>query len=325
MLERMDNVAVIRGRDVSVAGRLLGAWCALLVVGGFVPLSVPAGLISVPNASFEAPDTVYATPIVAAWQHTPQPEWYDDQGVFLWSQLTGVFSNQPPPDPSYIDNCDGDQGCWLFAVPEVGLFQDYDSIGGTNTSPTHAFDAVYAVGSAYRLTVGLIGGGGSMAEGVSLRLGFYYRDHASNRVSFATTNVTHSLARFPTTTQFVDVSLSLPPVVSSDAWAGRHIGIEFLSTVSTNLQGGYWDLDNVRLEEWGLPELTSPERVGDQFGFTLVSEPGLRFEVLASAEMGRPLEEWASLGILTNAGGEVPFLDPSPVGGQRYYMARQLP
>ena len=45
-------------------------------------------------------------------------------GGFLVEQLTGLFRNPIPTNPSHIDNCDGDQALWLFAVPEVGLFQE---------------------------------------------------------------------------------------------------------------------------------------------------------------------------------------------------------
>jgi hypothetical protein len=43
-------------------------------------------------------------------------------------------------------------------VPEAAVFQDYDSIYGTNTTPSHAFNAKFNVNSAYSLTVGVIGG-----------------------------------------------------------------------------------------------------------------------------------------------------------------------
>ena len=52
----------------------------------------------------------------------------------------GTFYNVAYP-PTFIDNCDGSQAAFLFALPEVALFQDYNSIGGTNTTPSHDFDA----------------------------------------------------------------------------------------------------------------------------------------------------------------------------------------
>ena len=55
-----------------------------------------------------------------------------------------------------------------------------------------------------------------------------------------------------------------------------------LSTVATNLQGGYWDLDNVRLASILEPVLLDPVCTNGQFQFTLRSEPGLRFEILSS-------------------------------------------
>src|ERR1035438_2485063 len=69
-----------------------------LGVAGWLACTAPlaAGTISLPNASFESPATVYAYPQLDAWQQVP-----------VWSaQQSGVFLNQPPPDPTHIDNCD---------------------------------------------------------------------------------------------------------------------------------------------------------------------------------------------------------------------------
>src|SRR5437899_2383215 len=79
--------------------------------------------IPIPNGSFESPPTTYATPFMDSWQKNPKPDWYDEGGgAFLWTQLTGQFSNQPP---AYIDNCDGKQAAWMFVIPEVAIFQDF--------------------------------------------------------------------------------------------------------------------------------------------------------------------------------------------------------
>src|SRR5690242_12114785 len=155
-----------------------------------------AGLLVVPNGSFEAPLALFPNPNIDSWQKPVKPDWYDESGPFLWNQLTGLFRNQPPDQPDYIDNCDGTQAMWLFAVPEVGLFQDYDSMDWNDPAPPHAFSAIFRPGSAYRLKVGVIGTGGNMLQGVTLALSLYYRDAASNRVAVATTSVTNTTAVF---------------------------------------------------------------------------------------------------------------------------------
>jgi len=294
-----------------------GALCAL------APLVI-AGPIDVPNASFELPVTPYVSIVIDSWQKSPKPDWYVEEGGFLWSQLIGAFKNQPTNAVDYIDNMDGDQATWLFAVPEVALFQDYMSVGGVNTEPGHEFDAAYEAGKSYCLTVGVIGGGGGMLEGVPLQVGLYYRDAASNRVMVASTTVLHSFAVFTNTAHFVNFTLNLSTVRASDAWAGEHIGIECLSTVSTNMEGGYWDLDHVRLVEVAEPVFSDPVQVGGQFQCVVQSEPGLVFDIVTSTDFAAPVSSWASLGTFTNTTGSLPFSIPL-VSGQQLFGTRRVP
>jgi len=284
-----------------------------------------AGPISVPNASFESPVTVFAAPAVNSWQKTPKPDWYDESGGFYWDDLTGQFKNTSPASSDHIDNCDGNQALWLFAVPEVGLFQDYDSMDWNDPSPSHDFNATFEVGRSYHLTVGIIGTGGGMLEGVTLELSLYYRDAASNRVAVATTSVTNTPAIFSNNTHFIDFQVHLPAVKTDDAWAGQHIGVQLLSTVASNLAGGYWDVDNVRLTAVVEPVLLAPVRTNGQFSFTLQSEPGVQFEILATTDVTLPLSNWATLGTVTNITGAVPFTDTAAGFNQRFYRVRQLP
>ena len=160
----------------------------------------------------------------------------------------GTFYNVPTPD-KFIDNCDGIQAAFLFALPEAGIFQDYNSISGTNTTPSHAFNAKFNVGKSYNLTVGVLGGGGGMKPDATLQLSLYYLDANSNRVTVATTTVTNTSAAFPTNTHLVDYQVQVPGVKAGDPWAGKNIGIQMLSTTGFELAGGYWDLDHVRLFE----------------------------------------------------------------------------
>jgi hypothetical protein len=275
------------------------------------------GTIYLPNASFESPATTYAWPQIDSWQQTPTWD-YEESGVFL---------NQPPTDSTHIDNCDGSQAAFLFADPQAALFQDYDSTDWSNSVPTHAFNATFNTNCAYTLIVGVIGGvdgAPPLYEGATLQLSLYYRDASSNMVTVAATTITNSAQLFPTHTHFVDFPVYVPGVRATDPWAGQNIGVQIASTVSPDLANGYWDLDNVRLTETALPALTDPLVTNSQSAFTLQSQPGLRFEILASTNLTLPTSNWTSLGTLTNLTGTIPFLDPATNLNLRFYRARQL-
>ena len=311
-------------RPVSrLAGLALWAFAAALLTAGTGALR--AGAIHIPNGSFESPETAFADPQVDFWQKTPRPFWYDESSGYLWSQLTGVFANTAVGSADHIDNMDGKQGVFLFAVPQVGLFQDYNSIGGTNSVADHAFDAKFEPGKSYTLQVGLIGGGGGMTNGVTLQVGFYYQDAGSNHVTVAATNIAYSPDVFTSTTHFVDFVVTVPAVGPGDAWAGKQIGVELVSTVDPALAGGYWDIDNVRIAEVQGPILLNPAWSAAGFGFALRSVPGLKFEVLASDDVTRPVSAWTSLGVVTNVTGTVAISDLPTGLGARFYQTRQVP
>jgi len=305
---------------------LLQTCCWLLLARSAVLL---AGPISVPNGSFEAPTTFFVSTVFDSWQRTPQPEWWNENATGPWTNLTGIFKNTAPGSADHIANCDGNQGVWLFANPEVGLFQDYDSMDWNDPAPTRAFSVTYEVGKAYRLTVGLFGGGNGgnygMLPGVTLELALYYRDAASNRVTVASTTITNSAELFTSNTNLLDFTVAVPTVKAGDLWAGQHMGVLILSTVSSNLQGGYWDLDNVRLSSTLAPTLSNPVYTNGQFQFMVHSEPGLPLEVLSCTNSALPIINWTSLGVLTNVTGNIPFIDTSSNFDQRFYQARLWP
>ena len=286
---------------------------------------LPAEVIPIPNGSFESPTTDFVDLNIDSWQEAPKPDWYVEGGGFLWTQLAGTFRNTPPGRFDHIDNCDGDQGAWLFAVPEVALFQDYHSVDWNDAVPTHAFEARFEVEKSYKLTVGVIAGGGGMSNGATAQISLFYRDAASNKVTVAAASITNSPTLFSNRTQFVDFEAHLPVVKADDQWAGQHIGVQILSTVNTNLQGGYWDFDNVRLSSFDSPRLLDTASASGQVTFTLQSEPGLRFEILASTDIAQPLSNWTSVATITNITGSAPFTDPIVNFSQRFYQARQLP
>jgi len=307
--------------------RFIAAAAAYLWLGLAVGTrALCADTIPIPNGSFESPVTAFVNINIDAWQKAPKPDWYAEDDVFLWTQLTGLFLNTPPASADHIDNCDGQQAIWLFAVPEVALFQDYDSTDWLHTTPLHAFDARFELGKSYTLTVGLIGGGGNMVEGASVELSLYYRDGASNQVVVAATNVTHSTTLFPTTTRLLDFQAQLPTVQAGDPWAGQHIGVRLRSSiVDTNLVGGYWDVDDVRLTSTLVPVLQAAAWTNGHFQFQLRSEPGLKLELLATSDLALALTNWTSLGTLTNFSGETVFTNSAAGANVRYYRARQLP
>jgi hypothetical protein len=201
----------------------------------------PVTSLDVPNASFELPQTIFVDVNTAPWQKGSSPAWYDESGGYAWIQLTGIFLNVPTTDSAYIDNCDGNQAVWLFAVPEAQLYQDVA--------------ATYELGRSYHLSVGVIGGGGNMKEGVPLEIRLYYRDANGVMLTAESTGFTYH-AGVDRANHFRDVRLDLPVVRESDPWAGKHIGIQVISTLAladldpkTGRAGGFWDLDNVRLSQ----------------------------------------------------------------------------
>jgi len=287
--------------------------------------AVLAGPINVPNGSFESPATPFVSLNFDSWQRTPQPAWWDENASGPWNNLTGIFKNTSPSSPDHIANCDGNQAAWLFANPEAGLFQDYDSVDWNDPEPAHAFDAKFEAGKSYRLSVGVIGGGYNMPAGSPLEASLYYRDAASNKVIVAATTITHSAAVFSSRTQLVYFEVTTAIVQTGDSWAGKQIGIQLLSTVSPEMAGGYWDFDDVRLSSMQSPVLAASTVTNGHFQFTLRSEPGIAFEILASTNLALPPPSWMRLGTLTNETGTVTFVDTAGNFDQRFYQVRQVP
>lgn len=219
--------------------------------------SVCAAAIMVPNGSFESQAAPLAYPYVTtsidSWQKAPKPVWFDETAAGIyWDQTAGLFRNPPVGAPNRLTNMDGSQGLYFFALPQVALWQDFDSTAWNQPTPSHAFDARFLPGQSYQLTVGVLGGLGGMTSGASLELALYYRDDSSNPVTVASTAVIYTAGAFPNPNEFVDFTVSVPNVLASEAWANQHIGVRLLSTFGTG--EGYWDLDNVRLNS--VPEPT---------------------------------------------------------------------
>ncbi len=227
---------------------------ALPAVGWLILLAattaVHAGVLYVPNFSFESQVTPFADPRADDWEKAPQPDTFDTNVFGDWDTLAGVFGNVPPTNADFIDNANGSQLAYLFSYPQVALFQDHNSTDWSNGPPTHTFNSVFAPGKSYTLTVGLTSSSEEpLTPGATLLLSLYYLDNASNMVIVVATNVSFDTSVFTNLNQLMDFSVTTPAVQTNDAWAGRNIGIQFVSTVNPELIGGVWDLDDVRLTE----------------------------------------------------------------------------
>jgi hypothetical protein len=237
----------LAGTGSAIAGKAAAAALfAGIVAGGARALAVTT-VVPLNNPSFESPATPFVSTHVDGWQKTQQDPGYDSSGGYLWDQLAGVFQNPAPGQSDHIDNIDGVQAVWIFNVRGFGMFQDYGSHDWAGTNALHTPDAVFSAGSAYRLTVGVFGGGGGMPEGAPLELALYHRDDSGAPALVSSNLVVNSTNLFPTPNHFFDFSVRVPEVKATDPWAGRHVGVLMLSTVEPSGEGGYWDVDHVRL------------------------------------------------------------------------------
>jgi len=213
-----------------------------LMVGGGAILS-HAATVGIPNASFEAPvirTVPYATATINDWQKAPAPAWWLQDGYTQqdWLNTAGVFYNVPAS--TWIDNVDGQQAAFVFSTPGVELYQD--------------LVATYETGQAYRLTAGFQGGGYGMPLGIPIEIRFYYRDINGERTTIAATAALNTTDESqPHVKHLDDWQVQTPPVLADDPWAGESIGIQIISTVSFDLMGGYWRVDNVRLISMPVP------------------------------------------------------------------------
>jgi len=266
--------------------------------------------LTVPNGSFEKPATPFVSLLFESWQRTPKPVGYVEEGGYQWNQLTGIFVNTAPGAADHIEALEGRQAAWLFAVPEAGLFQSVRTAGGTAV-------AVFEAGRAYRLSLDVIGAGGNMLDGVPLEASLFWSDGTGQRVPMATLGVTNSAALFGARNRMVPFQMTTAVVKPTDPWASKEIGVQVVSTVSAEAQGGYWDIDRVRVEaiSFAQPELTVLTEPG---GLRLkwASESGWRYRLRASTG----LDTWSGLGEpISGSGGELTVLVPYDAEGSRFY------
>jgi hypothetical protein len=158
-----------------------------------------------------------------------------------------------------------------------------------------------------------------------MQMALYYGDGPTNVTVIAANNVVFDTKLFTNLNHFVDFQATIPEVKATDAWVGKNIGIQFISTTfDPNLVTGVWDLDNVRLTEKVATVLHNPSLTNAQVSFTLQSEPGLAFELLANTNLSLSSSGWTTVSTLTNLTGSFEFTD-SVTNQHRFYRVRQLP
>jgi uncharacterized protein YlxP (DUF503 family) len=193
---------------------------------------VQSASIPIENASFESPavdtNAFPALPIVDGWTEI-------DLDI-LSSANTGVFPNTDPNSPDHIINADGNQLAFLGSQAGNALQQDLAGI--------------YQAGCDYRLTVAV--GISNMFPPATeeqfdtIELVLYYRDaNDPDQTLDIVSKIVESKGL--SSTKLQDFSVYLPTVNPNDAWEGENIGIAIRATGAA---GGFWDLDNVRMEEF---------------------------------------------------------------------------
>ena len=196
--------------------------------------SAQAASIAVPNYSFENPtDNLPGFPVnteLANWIDTPQPADYAQP--VPWGFGTGNFPNPDVGVTGHYAVMDGTRAGYILINTGLGFYQEL-------TSP----DGIFTVGEAYQLTVGVSAEDGT-TPGSVLSLILYYRDLSNNVVPIGTPA---TVGVFPDTDTFVDFTTTTPVVQSTDAWAGKPIGIMIEVTNGPAPGNGGYDVDNVRL------------------------------------------------------------------------------
>ena len=84
-------------------------------------------------------------------------------------------------------------------------------------------------------------------------------------------------------------------------------------------------MDNVRLSAILEPALASPGLSNGRFSFSLLSEPGVAFQILAAPAADIPISNWTVVTNLTNFSGTLFYADPQTNLASRFYQARRLP
>lgn len=307
-------------RWINSISRALLSSAASVVLLGVGSGTGLAQQIAVPNGSFELPETNFADPLMDAWQKSAQPAWYTGGDEFPWEQLMGQFRNPDFGEDGHTVDMDGNQAAFMFAYPEVAIFQDAIETTTTGDAPESGVNARFEAGKVYSLTVALRSGGGGMKEGASFQIGFYYRDAEGAIVPVSSSTLTYEGTGV---SPFLDFTATTDPVGAEDPWAGKPIGIRLASIVGFENLGGYWDLDNVRLQVEPSLVLQIVPEVGGGMRISLTGGAG-EHEVLASSDPTLPLAEWTVIGTVEGDGSDGGLVDEGADIAQRFYIGREI-
>jgi hypothetical protein len=197
-------------------------------------MSTQANSIPVANHSFEI---IEINPVTNPFGAVPLISQWTELDKDASSQSTGVFRNTPDGNDDHIANVDGQQAAFL------GSFE--------GNSISQFVDSKYQVGKDYQFTVSVcLSNNSPPVSGNPLTLEFLYWN-VFEPVSITAVQIPLTGL---TSIYLEDFTLNLSTVQADDAWAGENIGI---SIRATGTEGGFWDLDNVRVMEFpGTPDFT---------------------------------------------------------------------
>ena len=274
----------------------------LVLMGSSATEPVWSASIHIENASFEDPvvdpNGFPALPFVDKWTEIDLDS--------LSSSNTGVFGNTPAGNPDHIVNADGNQLAFLGSESGNALEQDLAD--------------TYKSGRDYRLTVAVgissLFPPSSIEPVDSLELALFYRD-GNDVVDIVSKTVE---ATGLSSTQLTDFSLHLPEVKSGEAWADKAIGIALRSA---GMPGGFWDLDNVRLNE-SLPVSIPIENASFEAPFVDPNAfPALPF-VEAWIETDNDTQGSTNTGVFANTPGGKTDHIVNPDGRQLVFLGSEL-
>lgn len=197
-------------------------------------------VLGIRNDSFEVPETAFVTLLLDSWERFPKPDGYVEEGGFLWNQLTGIFANSAPGSLDHLENLKGRQSMWVFAVPDNGVWQRVQAGDGISAARVQE-------GDTYRLTLDVLGGGGAMKAMVPISFRVQAMGEGAERTTVASFTVTNSVELFPGRTRMRTFEFVSSPVPGGHPAIGQPLAIEVRSTVTPELEGGYWNVDALRL------------------------------------------------------------------------------
>jgi hypothetical protein len=254
---------------------------AAAVALGLHAATAQAVPLAVANPSFEFPDVVQSGLPALPFEFVPllfgpsADVGWDVSGLAV--QLDPSFpavvpivlfpnvpANHPDAPLARITNLDGNQAASLFAL--------------TGTTMSQLLGNPFAIGQTYALTAAL---GKSVLSppvaGSSIRMEFFFVNDQLQEVLVGSLTVLESdLAG----TLMADKTLTLPPVAAGDAWAGREIGIRFVTDSGRAVPGGFLSVDNVRVNS-GTTAAIVPEPATLGLLLTALAATGVRRRRLA--------------------------------------------